>query len=80
MNAEHYADPTADKAIAKVMREWRKKEARKKHGKVSVFDDDTRTTCGVRSKRRTEKHGNKAQEKGNARNAGYSSEDAFEER
>lgn len=76
MNAEGYADPTAEKAIANVMREWR----RKKHGKVSVFDDDTRTEGRVRSKRRTEKHRNEAKEKGNAGNAGYPFEDAFEKR
>ena len=76
MNAEGYADPTAEKAIANVMREWRRK---KKHGKVSVFDDDTRTEGRVRSKRRTEKHRNEAKEKGNAGNAGYSLENAFKE-
>ena len=80
MNAEHYADPTADKAIAKVMREWRKKEAKKKHGKVSVFDDDPRRKVGVGSKGSAEKHRNEAKEEGNARNAEYSSENAFKER
>ena len=25
MNSEHYADPTADKAIGNVMQEWRRK-------------------------------------------------------
>lgn len=30
MNAERYADPTADIAIARVMREWRKKEKQKR--------------------------------------------------
>ena len=80
MNAEHYADPTADKAIAKVMREWRKKEAKKKHGKVSVFNDDPRRKVGVGAKGSAEKHRNEAKEEGNARNAEYSSENAFKER
>ena len=80
MNAEYYADPTADKAIAKVMREWRKKEAKKKHGKVSVFNDDPRRKVRVGSKGCAEKHRNEAKEERNARNAEYSSENAFKER
>ena len=80
MNAEHYADPTADKAIAKVMREWRKKEAKKKHGKVSVFNDDPRRKVRVGAKGCAEKHRNEAKEERNARNAEYSSENAFKER
>ena len=47
MNSEHYSDPTADKAIGNVMREWRRE---KKYGKKRVCTNDTGKTSRVRSK------------------------------
>lgn len=65
MNSEHYADPTADKAIGNVMREWRRET---KYGKKRIFKDDTGRKVVLGQNRSTEKQRNKTQKKRNARN------------
>ena len=67
MNGERYADPTADKAIANVMREMRKEAD--KHGKERVCENDTGRTFQVGQNWSSEKHRNKTQKKRNERNA-----------
>ena len=39
MNREGYSDPTAEKAIANVMREWRRKNAKDNNNNVHRGDD-----------------------------------------
>lgn len=55
MNHEHYSDPTADIAIGRVMREWKKEvrnnERRKEAERKHILQDDTGTKVRKRKKR-----------------------------
>ena len=64
MNNEHYSDPTADIAVGRVMKEWRraKRNEREKAEREHIFKDDSRTTGRSGAKRRT-KERRKFQEK-----------------
>ena len=64
MNSEHYADPTADEVIDKIMRE----EAKNKNGKKRIFKNESRAKVVLGEDRKQEKHRSKTKKKRNARN------------
>ena len=65
MNSEHYADPTADEVINKIMRE----EAKNKNGKKRIFKNDSRAKVVLGKDRKSKKHRSKTKKKRNARNS-----------
>ena len=65
MNGEHYSDPTADIAVSRVMREWKKeviRNGKQKSGNDKVRPNDIRRKSRVWKKRRFKK-GREFQEK-----------------
>ena len=62
MNGEHYPDPTADIAISRVMREWKKEVIKNEYRKKKFRQTDTRRKSRAGKKGRFEK-GREFQEK-----------------
>ena len=65
MNSEHYADPTADEVIDKMMRE----EAKNKNGKKRIFKNDSRAEVILGKDRKQKKYRSETKKKRNARNS-----------
>ena len=64
MNNEHYSDPTADIAVGRVMKEWRraKRNEREAEKREHIFKNDPGGKVSERQKRWTKKR-RKFQEK-----------------